>query len=80
MTREGLEDKYSDKLSHACLIEHNDYLDNTQRGIMVLLGEPLSDKWRSGNWIVFWSNGDHTIPPDEFDIILDDLFDTGDNS
>jgi len=58
-----------DELTNAALIEHEG-----ARGIAIKLGESLCGVWGSGNIIVFWSNGDHTIPPDEFDLIHSELF------
>jgi hypothetical protein len=42
---------------------------NGERGIAFYIGEALSSVWRPGNVIVFWEDGEHTILPDEFDLI-----------
>ena len=60
-------------LSASALIEHDG-----QRGIAIKLGETLSKTWRSGDVIVFWANGEHTVPPDTMQLVSElDLFDTG---
>lgn len=46
-----------------------------EKGIAILLGENLvTGTWLSGDIIVFWENGDHTILPEEFDLIKLDIF------
>lgn len=73
MTRAELEKRLAEEdvwMSASALIEHEG-----TRGIAIRLGENLSGSWQSGNVIVFWTNGDHTIVPDEFELVRqDDLF------
>jgi len=40
----------------AALIEWND-----ERGVVMCVGENLSQTWQSGDVMVFWYNGDHTL-------------------
>lgn len=42
---------------------------NRTRGIAFLIGEALSELWRPNDIVVFWRDGEHTILPDEFDLI-----------
>ena len=41
-----------------------------ERGVAYVLGERLSKTWASGDVIVLWSDGEHTVLPDEFDCLL----------
>jgi hypothetical protein len=59
----------NEELTNAALIEHEG-----ARGIAIQLGESLCGPWYSGHIIVFWSNGDHTILPDGFELIHSELF------
>lgn len=40
-----------------------------ERGLAIRLGENLSEKWQGGEVIVFWDDGDHTVLPDEFELV-----------
>jgi hypothetical protein len=61
-----------DALGPAILIQH----EREGRGIAVCLGESLSEKWQSGDVIVFWPNGDHTTirPDDLVQVVSNDLY------
>jgi len=77
VTRAELEKRLADEdvwMSASALIEHEG-----ARGIAIRLGETLHRLWQSGDVIVFWTNGDHTILPDEFELVREgDLFDAAD--
>lgn len=60
----------SDKISPAALIEYQG-----EKGIAIRLGENLASNWLSYEIIVFWEDGDHTILPDEFELLKLDLWD-----
>jgi hypothetical protein len=48
---------------------------NNSIGLVVQLGESLSEKWRSGDIIVFWADGECTALPEEsFNLLEFDLF------
>mgnify|MGYP006342034883 FL=1 len=65
-----LEDKFRMECdSGTALIEYQG-----QRGIAIRLREPLGGVWKSDVVLVHWDNGEHTILPDEFDVISYDLF------
>jgi hypothetical protein len=44
-------------------------------GVAIHLGENLAQLWQSGDIIVFWSNGDHTMVPERVEVLQWDLFD-----
>lgn len=48
-------------LTSAALIEWTDRGDVVNRGIAICLGENLTSAWQSGDVIVFWDNGDHSM-------------------
>jgi len=45
-----------------------------ERGVAYVLGERLSTEWASGDIIVLWSDGEHTVLPDEFECLVPDLW------
>lgn len=42
---------------------------NGERGIAFEIGENLSSTWPSGEVIVFWQDGTHTVLPNEFNLV-----------
>ena len=62
----------SDSLSWAVLIEYQGI-----RGVAIKLGESLGDPWQSGDIVVFWQDGDSTALPDNFGLIVTDLWGWG---
>ena len=48
-------------------IKFNGFIE--ERGIAIRLGCNLSGDYQSDDDIVFWDNGDHTILPDEFEVL-----------
>lgn len=51
-------------------------MPNQGLGVVFRLGGNLSDKWQSGDIIVFWANGDQTTltEENEFDLISWNVF------
>lgn len=49
-----------------------------ERGIALKVGENLSQTWKSGDIIVFWTDGEQTVLPDEFSVpVWNNLFSLG---
>ena len=70
MKRKELEDKFNKDDYPTALIEYED-----DKGIAIRLGENLvTGTWLSGDIIVFWNDGEHTILPDEFKLIKYNLW------
>jgi hypothetical protein len=72
MTKEeliALFDEQTDYISPAALIEFQD-----EKGLAIRIGENLADNWKSWEIIVFWQDGDHTVLPDEFELLKLDLW------
>jgi len=69
-TREEFEQILTDEWPNSAVIEWRG-----QVGIVFVVGEVLSATWRSGKIIVFWADGEHTILPDEFEVLAIDVFD-----
>lgn len=38
-------------------------------GVAIELGENLSRTWQSGDIVVFWTDGEHTVLPDSFEFV-----------
>lgn len=45
----------------SALIEHWTSPSRGVRGVVICVGENLSQTWQSGDVMVFWYNGDHTL-------------------
>ena len=72
MKSEELIEKFKepgDSICRAALIEYQD-----ERGIALEIGENLSKDWLSTDIIVFWEGGEQTILPDEFELLIEDLW------
>ena len=53
-----------------CMIEYQG-----EKGIVLYIGENLATgTWLSGDLIVHWEEGDHTMLPDEFKLLNDNLW------
>jgi hypothetical protein len=48
-------------LTAAALIEWTSRGGAVHRGIALCIGETIAREWQSGDVIVFWSSGDHTM-------------------
>lgn len=66
MTPQELENKFNaeDWNTVSALIEYQD-----ERGIAIRIGENLAHNWQSGEIIVFWEDGEHTVLPDDFELV-----------
>jgi hypothetical protein len=46
-----------------------------EKGIVIMIGENLvTGTWLSGDIIVHWENGEHTVLPDEFVVLSNNLW------
>lgn len=45
----------------SALIEWTSRGGTVERGVVICVGENLSQTWQSGDVMVFWYNGDHTL-------------------
>jgi hypothetical protein len=71
MTKEELEAQFEsdDSLAPCALIRFQGEL-----GIALKIGENLTKHWQSGDVIVFWENGEHTVLADQFTLIRFNLW------
>lgn len=58
---EQFDDREDSPLVSAAIIEWTNKGGRVERGVAMVLGENLAHNWQSGDVMVFWSNGDHTL-------------------
>lgn len=62
------------KLCHISMIRITNGSYAGTLAVVVELGEGINEKWKAGDFIAFWADGEHTcLDGLEFDVLVDDL-------